>query len=97
MYGMSFENSGLNGDVPVKADLIGATAFRNPHSLAFGDLVQGHASRSQNDWNGGKFPKPSDMKIISVIPPMRSFGQCSFLLRISTLEGGRPEIWSLRE
>jgi len=37
--------------------------FHNPHSLAFGDLVQGLASRRQNDWNGGKFPKPSDMKI----------------------------------
>jgi hypothetical protein len=30
MYGMSFENPSLNGDVPVKADLIGANAFPQP-------------------------------------------------------------------
>jgi hypothetical protein len=33
---MSFENSGLNGDFPVKVDLIGNNAFHTPHGPVFG-------------------------------------------------------------
>jgi hypothetical protein len=35
MYGMSSENLGLNGDAPVKADLIGANAFSQPAQSCF--------------------------------------------------------------
>jgi hypothetical protein len=89
---MSFEISGLNGDLPVRPDFIGYQCVSHPAQSDPGDLGQGHASRRPNDSHVGGSPKPSDMKIISAVPPVRSFGQFSFLLRVSTLEEGGPRL-----
>ncbi len=89
---MSFQNSGLNGDFPTKADLIGTNVFHAPHSPVLGGLVQGHVLRKPGDWKRGDSPKPSDMRITSAVPPIRSFAQCSLPLRIFMLEERRSRL-----